>query len=107
MPLFYGTTSNGGHGGFGTVFLVDIAGIPPIVKTLPAFGKVGAAVTILGTMLTGAYEATFNGTPASFTVNPTGTAITTTVPAGATTGTVQVSIPAHTLSSSPVFTVNP
>jgi uncharacterized repeat protein (TIGR03803 family) len=103
---FYGTTLNGGNGGFGTVFLFS-AGLAPIVKTLPVSGKVGAPVTILGTQLIGASAVTFNGTPASFTVNRTGTAITTTVPAGASTGTVQVSIPAHTLSSYPVFTVNP
>ena len=35
---------------------------------------------------------TFKGTPSSFTVNSTGTAITATVPAGATTGSIQVTL---------------
>jgi len=40
-----------------------------------------------------------------FTVNATGTAISTTVPAGATSGTVQVVTPTGTLSSNVAFRV--
>ncbi|MGA7414267.1 MAG: IPT/TIG domain-containing protein [Bryobacteraceae bacterium] len=67
-------------------------------------GSVGAAVMILGTDLTGATSVTFNGTAAMFTV-VSKSEITTTVPAGATTGTVQVVIPRGTLSSNAPFQV--
>src|ERR1022692_367381 len=76
---FYGTTADGG--GSGTVFRLSV-GLGPFVKTQPPNGKVGAAVEILGTNLTGATSLSFNGTAAVFTVvSPT--LITTTVPAGA------------------------
>ena len=68
-------------------------GLGPFVETQPTSGKVGAAVKILGTNLTGATSVTFNGTAAVFTVILS-SLITTTVPAGATTGTVQVTRPA-------------
>jgi uncharacterized repeat protein (TIGR03803 family) len=101
---FYGTTNNGGANGYGTAFSLSV-GLGPFVKTLPASGKVGAAVTILETDLSGATSVTFNGTAATFTVNSTGTAISTTVPTGATTGTVQVVTPSGTLSSNVPFRV--
>ena len=70
------------------------AGLGPFVETQPTAGQVGAAVKILGTDLTGATSVSFNGTAAVFTVvSPS--LITTTVPAGATTGTVQVVTPTH------------
>jgi uncharacterized protein (TIGR03437 family) len=62
------------------------------------------AVTILGTSLTGSTGVTFNGTAANFTV-VSASEITTTVPSGATTGTVQVKTPGGTLSSNLPFTV--
>jgi hypothetical protein len=77
------------------------------VKTLPTFGKVGAAVDILGTNLTGATSVTFNGTAAVFAVNSSGTAISTAVPVGATSGAVQVVTPGGTLSSNVLFRVLP
>jgi uncharacterized protein (TIGR03437 family) len=76
------------------------------LKTVPVAGKAGTAVTILGTDLTGATSVTFNGTPATITVvSPS--SITTTVPAGATTGKVQVTTPGGTLSSNVTFQVAP
>ncbi|MGO4883214.1 MAG: choice-of-anchor tandem repeat GloVer-containing protein [Bryobacteraceae bacterium] len=107
---FYGTASGGGNycpysSGCGTVFSLSV-GLGPFVKTVPNAGKVRSPVTVLGTDLTGATSVTFNGTPATFTVNSTGTAITTTVPAGATTGTVQVAgTPSGTLLSNVPFRV--
>jgi uncharacterized protein (TIGR03437 family) len=74
----------------------------PFVETLPTFGKVGAAVKILGTNLTGATSVSFNGTAAVFEV-VSSSEITTTVPTGATTGTVQVVTPNGTLSSNVPF----
>jgi|HubBroStandDraft_4_1064222.scaffolds.fasta_scaffold16429_2 uncharacterized repeat protein (TIGR03803 family) len=108
---FYGTTSDGGSNclpaGCGTLFRLSI-GLSPFVKALPASGKAGAVVKILGTDLTGATGVMFNGTAAVFTVNSAGTSISTTVPAGAATGTVQVTLSGGgTLSSNLPFRVLP
>jgi uncharacterized repeat protein (TIGR03803 family) len=107
---FYGTTYYGGDNdegryGGGTIFSLSM-GLGPFVKTQPASGEVRATVKILGTDLTGATSVTFNGTPAAFTVE-SGSYIKTTVPAGATAGTVQVVTPGGTLSSNVPFTVVP
>jgi uncharacterized repeat protein (TIGR03803 family) len=106
---FYGTVENGGMYmcstiGCGTVFSLSV-GLGPFVETQPTAGEIGSPVTILGTNLTGATSVTFNGTAATFTV-VSGSEITTTVPASATTGTVQVVTPSGTLSSNVPFTVN-
>jgi hypothetical protein len=82
-------------------------GLGPFVKTLPTAGEVGQAVKILGTDLTGATSVTFDGIAAAFTVNASGTAILTTVPAGARSGTVEVVTPGGTLSSNVPFRVLP
>jgi len=63
-------------------------------------------VTILGNNLTGATSVTFNGVPAEFTVNSS-TAISTRVPAGATTGKVAVITPGGTLVSNVAFALRP
>ena len=89
----------------GTVFSLSV-GLGPFVETQPTYGKVGAVVKILGTDLTGATSVSFNGTAAAFTVVST-SEITTTVPAGATSGTVQVVTPSGTLSSNVPFRVLP
>jgi uncharacterized repeat protein (TIGR03803 family) len=102
---FYGTTFQDGARGFGTVFRLS-TGLAPFVKTVPTAGKVGAAVKILGNGLTGATSVSFNGTAAVFTV-VSGSEITTAVPSGATTGTVQVVTPTATLTSSVAFDVLP
>ncbi|HEV2176912.1 MAG TPA: IPT/TIG domain-containing protein [Terriglobia bacterium] len=79
---------------------------PTFVEPQTTSGKVGAAVKILETNLTGATSVSFNGTAATFTVvSPS--LITTTVPTGATTGTVQVVTPSGTLSSNVPFRVLP
>jgi len=62
------------------------------------------AVNILGTSLTGATSVTFNGTAAKFTV-ASSSLITTSVPAGATTGTIEVVTPSATLASNAAFQV--
>ena len=102
---FYGTTyEGGGPQSAGTVFSLSV-GLAPFVTTQPASGSTGAPVTIIGTNLTGATSVTFNGTPAAFNiVSPT--EITTTVPANATTGSVQVTgTPSGTLTSSATFEI--
>jgi|HubBroStandDraft_1064217.scaffolds.fasta_scaffold13774_3 uncharacterized repeat protein (TIGR03803 family) len=101
---FYGTTSYGGvNGGFGTIFRLS-TGLGPFVKIRPSFGAVGAHIQIQGTDLTGTTSVSFNGTPAVFKVEGA-SLITTTVPTGATTGTVQVVTPAGALSSNVPFRV--
>jgi uncharacterized repeat protein (TIGR03803 family) len=100
----YGTTVVGGER-YGTLFSLSVD-LGPFVKTLTTSGKVGAAVKILGNDLTGATSVTFNGVAAEFKVN-SASEITATVPAGATTGTVQVITPAGTLESNVPFEVKP
>jgi uncharacterized repeat protein (TIGR03803 family) len=106
----YATTNSGGSGtacdaGCGTVFSLSV-GLQPFVETQPTFGKVGKVITILGTSLTGTTSVTFNGTAATFTVElPTG--IEATVPAGASSGPVQVVTPSGTLTSNVNFQVEP
>jgi hypothetical protein len=106
---FYGATAPGGGNGInnlgnGTVYRLSV-GLGPFVALQTAFGKVGATVKILGTRLIGVTSVTFNGTPATFTVNATRTAITATVPTGATTGTVSVATRDAVLSSNKPYTV--
>jgi hypothetical protein len=109
---FYGTTAYGGAytscnagQGCGTLFNLSV-GLSPFVKTQPTSGNVGATVSILGTDLNGATKVTFHGVSAAFTV-VSKSQITTTVPAGATTGSVKVTTPSGTLSSNVPFTVVP
>jgi uncharacterized repeat protein (TIGR03803 family) len=101
----YGTTVAGGtrYNG-GVIFSLNL-GLGPFVALQTTSGEVGAKVTILGTDLAGATSVTFNGTSATFTVNSTGSAITSTVPQGATTGTVQVVTPNGILNSNVVYRV--
>jgi uncharacterized repeat protein (TIGR03803 family) len=102
---FYGTTIFGGANNVGTVFSLSV-GLRPFVETQPTSGKVGAAIKILGTNLTGATSVTFNGTAVTFTV-VSSSEITTTVPTGATSGKVQVTTPGGTLTSNVIFRVKP
>lgn len=90
---------------YGTVYSLSV-GLGPFVETQPTSGKVGKAVIILGTNLTGTSSVSFHGTPATFKV-VSGSEIKTTVPAGATTGKVHVVTPSHRLSSNVPFRVLP
>lgn len=100
---FYGTTLEGGTFNSGTVFSLGV-GLGPFVKTEPTFGKVGAAVTILGNSLKDTSSVIFNGTAATFTV-VSNTEIRTTVPAGATSGPVEVTTPRRKFGSQVEFHV--
>ncbi len=102
----YGTTYAGGADFNGTVFSLSVPSLSPFVETLPTSGKVGAAVKILGSNLTGTTSVSFNGTAAAFTV-VSSSLITTTVPTGATTGSVRVRTPSGTLKSNKSFIVAP
>jgi uncharacterized protein (TIGR03437 family) len=100
----YGTTYDGGTYGYGTVFSLSV-GLGPFVKAQPTAGPVGGTVKILGTSLTGATSVTFNGIPAKYTI-VSDSEISTTVPVGATTGTVDVlTYSGETVYSNVPFTV--
>jgi len=102
---FYGTAYSGGAYLHGTVYSLSV-GLGWFVKTLPTIGTVGSTIQIMGTDFTGATALTFNGSPAPFTLLSS-TQIQTTVPSGAGTGSVKVTIPSGTLSSKPAFRVRP
>jgi Chitobiase/beta-hexosaminidase C-terminal domain/Bacterial Ig domain len=71
---------------------------PTISSFTPASGWPGTSVTVVGSGFTGTRAVSFNGTAAAFTVN-SGTQLTATVPAGATTGPISVTTPGGTTSS--------
>jgi|HubBroStandDraft_5_1064220.scaffolds.fasta_scaffold56430_2 uncharacterized repeat protein (TIGR03803 family) len=100
---FYGVTSGGGANKDGTVFSFS-ADLAPFVEASPNYGQAGRTVKILGNSLTGTISVTFNGTSAAFTVL-SDTYLEATVPAGATTGTIQVTTPSGTLASDVGFQV--
>lgn len=74
---------------------------PPTISSFtPTSGAIGSPVVITGTDFTGATAVSFNGINAtSFTVN-SATQNTARVPAGATTGTIAVTTPSGTGTSS-------
>ncbi|MBC7448488.1 MAG: VCBS repeat-containing protein, partial [Hymenobacteraceae bacterium] len=94
-------------------FIVTITDVPPPVITniSPTQGGVGSSVTITGTSLYGTTPVTFTGTTTNtvtvgYTVNAAGTQITgIIVPTGAQTGTIRVTTPEGTVTSTQTFTV--
>jgi uncharacterized repeat protein (TIGR03803 family) len=99
----YGHTFAGGPYGGGTVFSWS-TGLGAFVRLVRHSGKVGATVGILGQNFIGASSVAFNGIPATFTVRRD-TYLEANVPAGATTGYVQVTTPSGNLTSSAKFRV--
>ncbi len=85
----------------------ELTAPPTISGFTPSAKEAGGAVTIRGSLFTGSTAVSFNGTaqPTFTVVNDT--TITTTVPVGATTGTVSVTNPYGTGTSSSTFTVIP
>ncbi len=77
---------------------------PKISKFTPKSGNAGAKVTITGKNLAHASAVTFNGTAAVIT-SDTATKIVVTVPAGATSGKIEVTDPDGTAMSSRSFKV--
>lgn len=104
---FYGTVYGGGAKGQGAVFSLSV-GLGPFVVTEPTSGAVGAAVTILGNNLTSPCTVTFYNNVSAGCIWVSSSEITTTVPTGATTGTVQVATSGSgNLSSNVPFRVRP
>jgi uncharacterized repeat protein (TIGR03803 family) len=101
--VLLGTTGGVSSSGLGTVFSLN-QGLAAFVKAVPGFGKVGTAVTILGTNIGSATEVTFGSVKATITAN-TATAITTKVPTGAKTGKVKVFSPGCNCSTLVSFVV--
>jgi len=80
---------------------------PTITKISPSSGRAGDQVVINGTnfsSITSANEVKFNGVAAAVTAATEGK-ITATVPVGATSGIITVSVSGKTASSSTVFTI--
>lgn len=65
-----------------------------------------ASVVITGNYIAGTTAVSFNGTAATFAQN-SNTQVTATLPAGATTGTISLTTPQGTGTSTATFTVNP
>jgi uncharacterized repeat protein (TIGR03803 family) len=100
--MFYGT-AGGGANGDGIIYSLSV-GLGPFVETEPTYGKVGAAIKILGTDLSSVTNVRFNGIESKFTIISS-SEITATVPKGATTGPVRVITPTGKLQSSVPFRV--
>jgi hypothetical protein len=79
---------------------------PTIANISPTSGIVGDSVTITGTNFAANATVSFNGTLAAPpSVNPEGTSIDTTVPDGATSGPITVTVGSESGVSSTSFTV--
>ena len=108
----YGTATGGGtvapgKAASGTVWALDV-GLPPprpaVAAFTPASGAVGSNVTIRGHSFIGTTAVTFNGVSARFRVLNTNFIIAT-VPAGATTGPIEVTNAGGTITTKQQFTV--
>ncbi|MEQ8364084.1 MAG: IPT/TIG domain-containing protein [Cyclobacteriaceae bacterium] len=90
-----------------TDFTILSAGLPTITSFTPAAGSIGTTVTITGTNFSATPSnnmVMFNGATAIVTAS-TATSITTTVPAGATTGKISVTVAGNTATSANDFTI--
>ncbi|MBD2720663.1 IPT/TIG domain-containing protein [Hymenobacter armeniacus] len=79
---------------------------PTITSFTPTAGGPGATVTITGTNLIGATAVTLNGVAITGFTVVNATTITFTVPATATSGTIAVTTPGGTVTSTGTFTFN-
>jgi IPT/TIG domain/Carboxypeptidase regulatory-like domain len=99
--------------------IVTVAGVPsngmaftvaPVLTTLtPNSGPIGASITIAGSNFgtsQGGSTVTFNGTPVTVVTSWSAASLVVTVPAGATTGNVVVTVGAQA-SNALTFTVTP
>jgi hypothetical protein len=77
---------------------------PTVAGFSPRNAVVGASVMIVGTHLTGATAVSFNGVPATFTLG-SDTQLTAVVPAAATTGSVTITTPQGTVTSTAIISI--
>jgi len=99
----YGVTEFGGADDEGTVYSLNM-GLPAFVNSPLFTGKQGGNVLILGQHLTETSKVTFNGVPANFSVK-SDTHMSATVPAGATTGYIEVTTGSGVVKSRKIFRV--
>ncbi|MFZ9860109.1 MAG: choice-of-anchor Q domain-containing protein, partial [Gemmataceae bacterium] len=93
----------GGTGNDVTLTVYDPA---TVASFTPAAGKTGTSVVITGTNFTNVSQVSFNGTvQPTYTVDSP-TQITTTIPTGATTGTISITTIAGTATSSSSITID-
>jgi hypothetical protein len=93
----------GGTGNDVTLTVYDPA---TVTSFTPTIGKTGTPVVITGSNFTNVSQVSFNGTvQPTYTVNSP-TQITTTVPSGATTGTISITTIAGTATSSSSITID-
>jgi hypothetical protein len=93
-------------GGNGNDVTLTVYNLPSVTSFNPTTGKTGTSVVITGSDFTNVSQVSFNGTvQPTYTVNSP-TQITTTVPSGATTGTISVTNNAGIGTSSASFTVD-
>jgi hypothetical protein len=78
---------------------------PTITNISPTSGPVGTSVTITGTNFASNATVSFNGTAATSVTFTSPTSLTATVPAGATTGPITVTVGSESGTSSGSFTV--
>ena len=89
-----------------TTVLPADAGVPPSISSFsPGGGAAGTGVTITGANFLGTTKVKFSSTEAPFTVDISGTQITTMVPSGATTGAITVKTPNGTAVTGVAFVV--
>jgi uncharacterized repeat protein (TIGR03803 family) len=102
----YGDANQGGEvTNTGTFFkITGISGLESFVSLLPASGKVGTKIGILGQGFQGTTKVSFNGVATTFKV-VSENYLTATVPNRATSGTVTVTTPSGVLKSNKKFSV--
>lgn len=103
--ILYGEAMNGGSHGYGTFYSLN-ASLPAFAKLVTRAGLVGSSIGILGQGFAGATAVSFNGTPAQFQIGAD-TFLTATVPDGATTGPVTITMAGGQLVSNQTFLVTP
>src|SRR5262245_54260056 len=101
--MIFAVASCGGGGTTNKGTSPTVPPVPTISSFQPTSGAVGTSVVVTGTNLTGATVLSFNGTSATFTIN-SATQITTSVPAGATSGKLAVTTSGGNATSSSSFT---
>jgi N-acetylglucosamine-6-sulfatase len=94
-----------------SVLLVGAAALPAaaagtISGFSPTHGPIGTTVVVSGSGFTGSTDVRFNGTSAAYSIDDDGQ-ITATVPAGATSGPIEVDTPDGRATSADDFTVDP